>query len=767
MEGLTMILAYNYKQASAKLKNSIFITFLIVLILSLIASFFMHQTWIKYLNVYHTILELVCVFIALAIFFSGWYNYERISLRSRILSFGFLTVAVFDALHAFYHLKLNLASYGYFDLSTRYWILGRFTEVVVIFMVVAKSKVRININKFLALSATAAIAFSVVYFTVAYHDYLPILLTDKGVTPIKIMMEYIIIFICLTNLYRIKDKLYSDENIEYKYIFLSLIMMIPSEVFFTLYSDITSITWTTGHVLKIVSYYFLFKGTFVNSIVFPYARLELEHKELEQVNEEIKQMTETLNDVLDALPMAVYMYDENSKVKYVNKKFEELSGCDRNQIYGITAEQSLERFPRLEREDKILSHRVLEGDINAYKTIRTYRTASGEYKKVSIMSNKINGGGIALLREAKEEQELKNLNLQTETILDSVSNCVLMIDNNNKILLCNTALEELLELNKDQIIGMDINCLYETIKFEQKQIIDLMLSENLKGRVYEGKLTTINGNVKELQIYRAQIKNVDEEIIGSISISSDVTHQKKEQVKIQQQEKLALLGQLGAGIVHETRNFLTTIKGRCQLIEAVADNEKIKAYAAKINNDVDEVNRIISEFLFLSKPRDTELEEVSMYDIFQSIKNIVETSSLVKGVDISMEISKEERYLMCDEVQIKQVILNICKNAVDAMSDTKYPKLSIATGYNEASNEMFIKVSDNGKGMTEEQKNKIGTMFYTTKKTGTGLGLNVCYQIIKDHKGRIEVNSKLDEGTAFTILLPCIEEEEVEEVVWI
>ena len=150
-----------------------------------------------------------------------------------------------------------------------------------------------------------------------------------------------------------------------------------------------------------------------------------------------------------------------------------------------------------------------------------------------------------------------------------------------------------------------------------------------------------------------------------------------------QQEKLALLGQMGAGIVHETRNFLTTIKGRSQLINVLAENEDIKNHALKINEEVDGVNRVISEFLFLAKPRKTELTEVSMIDIFQSIESMVKSSSLVKGIDVDFQLSKEERYVMCDEGELKQVILNICKNAVDAMVLKDNAKLKIETGFNE------------------------------------------------------------------------------------
>jgi signal transduction histidine kinase len=203
---------------------------------------------------------------------------------------------------------------------------------------------------------------------------------------------------------------------------------------------------------------------------------------------------------------------------------------------------------------------------------------------------------------------------------------------------------------------------------------------------------------------------------GAIIAGTDITELKGQQNVLVQQEKLAVLGQMGAGIVHETRNFLSTIKGRCQLIDVLTEDQGIKNHLSKINSNIDELNMMMSEFLFLSKPKQPLFEELSMYDIIHSIKGMIEASSVIKGVTVDFDLSKEERYLLCDEAQIKQVILNMCKNAVEAMSEQSRAKLKVSTGYNKQTNEMFIKISDNGKGISKESLEKIGTPFFTTKK---------------------------------------------------
>jgi PAS domain S-box-containing protein len=698
-----------------------------------------------------------------------WYNYKRSSADTCVLAFGFLAVAAFDAMHTYYFLKLDLTSNSYYDLSTRFWMLGRLAQGITIYMYTIKIKHKAN--KWIASALTIVFIGSVSYITNAHHNILPVLLTEKGVTPIKVVLEYLVIALYLLSLYRLVKKLNHKNIVNYKYITLSLLIVIPAELSFTLYSSVTSITWTIGHFLKIISYYFLYKGVFASTIIYSYEKLEVDHRELEKAyrkledtNEQLNNMRLALGDILDSLPISVFLYDKNSKIKYINNKFEELFQCDRNEFIGMTTKEFVKRYPRLEEDERYLPDVVLDGDERVVSTIRAYKIHNGEYKRLYISYYKINGGVICLMKDAAEEQEIKNLHLQTETILNSINNTVLMIDKSKKVIMCNKAFEDLVDMNQKDIIGMNLDRLDELINFQGDNILQNALLGKENKEQAEVCLTDASGNKKQLLIHGGLIRNVEGDIIGAISVGSDITKLKEDQERMQQQEKLALLGQLGASIVHETRNYLTTIKGRCQLIELVGKDEKTKDYASKINDDVNEVNRIISEFLFLSKPRAIELEEVSMYDIFHSIESLVAASSLVKGVDIEMIISEDERYLLCDEVQIKQVILNISKNAVEAMSEADCPKLTVETGYREESNEAFIKITDNGKGICEEDLEKIGTMFYTTKKTGTGLGLNVCNQIIKAHKGRIDIESKLGKGTTFIITIPCIDDAELEEV---
>ncbi|MHC1681778.1 MAG: ATP-binding protein [Clostridiaceae bacterium] len=349
--------------------------------------------------------------------------------------------------------------------------------------------------------------------------------------------------------------------------------------------------------------------------------------------------------------------------------------------------------------------------------------------------------------------------IHNRIVLDSLPMPIMIINKQGIITSCNKAINRLIEIEKNTIINMHIQKLNTILNYSDRVFSDVF-SENIEfNKTISGSILTKSGKTKDIRLTPSPIKNGEDEFIGMVLVAQDISEEKQYQEKLINQEKLALLGQMGATIVHETRNFLTTIKGNSQLIELFATDDRIKSYAKKINKNTDEVNKIISDFLNLSKPRKSQFNEISINDLVSSMKSTLETSSLIKGIDLILDLTKHERYILCDETQIRQVILNICKNAIEAMCDIKDPKLIICTEINEQDYEVSIIISDNGKGIAKEYINKIGTAFFTTKKNGTGLGLNACYQIINDHNGKIQVESELDVGTTFIITFPYIEED--------
>lgn len=345
------------------------------------------------------------------------------------------------------------------------------------------------------------------------------------------------------------------------------------------------------------------------------------------------------------------------------------------------------------------------------------------------------------------------------TILDTLNTPAFMIDESKKFIGFNKYFEDLMEMSYEELLNKDINYINNIIKFSDHKQVDEIYENNLNLDQFEATFITPKGNKRHGLVNISIMRDENGKVIGIITLLTDITKIKEEQQRLLLQEKRALLGQMGATILHETRNFLTTIKGSSQLIEVYSSNEKVKYYAKKINENTDEVNKLVSDFLNLSKPTEAEMVELSINDLISSMRSTLETSSLLKGVNVVFDLNHDERYILCNESQMKQVILNMCKNAVDAMCDVASPTLIIKTGLEEAYNRMFIKIIDNGSGIAKENLDKIGTPYFTTKITGTGLGLNSCFHIIKEHNGTIDIDSKIGCGTTFTIYIPFIEDD--------
>jgi PAS domain S-box-containing protein len=722
---------------------------------SLIASFSISiLTWItlwgRDRNLVHTILGLASVCIGIAIFLIIWGKSENESSINDVLGSGFLMVSIFDFMHTYYYDNLITNDVFKGKFSARFWLLARLSEVVVLLIFSYSPYVK-NINKHLNILKTIIITGCFFYIVYMFPKLIPDLYNNQGAAVINVVLEYSVILIAMITLFKVKKSLHSESLVKFKYLFICILLIIPSEICFTFFKHSGSFWVIFGHVIKNFSYFYLYKAVFQSLINYPYDKL--------------RDNNEKLSDILNAIPISIHTYNDNNEIEFVNNKFEEVFKYPKEKIIGLNDIEFLKVLRKVGNEsESTVASRVNNGEEDTTNTIRTYLNSEGNEVKVLINAQKIKGGILVLTNDVKQEQEIKNLNLQAQTIINAISVPTMIIDYMGNIAACNNSFTDLVEVEYKDIIGIKIQKLNDMTNFSDKELENIFTASNFRNDVNECFIETPKGNKKHIRITSSVITNIYDEKIGLLIVVRDVSKIKEEQLKLINQEKLALLGQMGATIIHETRNFLTTIKGNSQLIELYVDNDKVKQHARKINSDTDEVNRIISDFLSLSKPRDTELEEVAFNDLILSMKDTIETSSLINKVQVALNLDYDERYVLCDETQIRQVVLNICKNAVESMEETLNPVLSIITGLNEYSKEVFIKISDNGKGIDNETIKKIGTPFFTTKKTGTGLGLNACYQIIMEHKGRIDIESEPGKGTTFTITIPYIEEE-LEEII--
>jgi two-component system sporulation sensor kinase A len=232
----------------------------------------------------------------------------------------------------------------------------------------------------------------------------------------------------------------------------------------------------------------------------------------------------------------------------------------------------------------------------------------------------------------------------------------------------------------------------------------------------------------------------------------DITHEKENENLIIRSEKLNVAGELAAGIAHELRNPLTAIKGFFTMLKK--SDEKKEMYYRIIEEELSRIEQIASELLTLAKPHSDNRRTHNLIQIIDEVKILLTPQANMENIEIIVQSNREELYISCEDTKIKQVFINLIKNAIDAMKNGGRIVLEIK----EVRDTIQVLVIDQGSGIPTEIINKIGEPFYTTKEKGTGIGLMVCFQIIESHDGSMQLDSKVGIGTTFTITLPALKE---------
>ncbi|WHY87403.1 ATP-binding protein [Neobacillus novalis] len=218
---------------------------------------------------------------------------------------------------------------------------------------------------------------------------------------------------------------------------------------------------------------------------------------------------------------------------------------------------------------------------------------------------------------------------------------------------------------------------------------------------------------------------------------------------LRQKEKLAVIGQMAAAIGHEIRNPLSSLKGFTQLQQERDPNSN--EYYPIMIQEIDRINSIVDDLMYLGKPKEIKFEKDSIEEIIAYTLSITQQQAERQGVTVVTLIAGPLPPIDCDEKQLKQVFINLIKNAIESMSNGGEIRVHVKV---HEQKKMLIEIQDEGCGIEDEDILNLGEPFYTTKKDGTGLGLMVTNQIIQDHHGKLKIESTLGKGTQVNVTLP-------------
>jgi len=356
----------------------------------------------------------------------------------------------------------------------------------------------------------------------------------------------------------------------------------------------------------------------------------------------------------------------------------------------------------------------------------------------------------------KREKEAHELTERLNRITDNLQEIVFETDEKGHIIFLNQAWKQMTGYDIDECLGTMYNQY-----FDQEERVIQHLSSVIKEHKDSGRI--------ELQLLHKEGKKVwgdvhyklyfDEEhqFTGGIGTVADITKQKLAKLELErsnqqlqmQAQKLAVAGQIAAGIAHEVRNPLTSVNGFLQLMKTQYPERT--DYFDIIFSEIKRIDFVLSELLVLAKPQSVHFQEVQLHGLLEQVITLLKTNAVLSNIDLKQPFKKQDAgAILADANQMKQLFINLIKNAIEAMPEGG----SIYISTEKVMNEWKITIQDEGKGMSEEDIQKIYDPFFSTKTEGTGLGLTICATILKDHHGRMDVVSELGKGTTFHIYLP-------------
>jgi PAS domain S-box-containing protein len=302
---------------------------------------------------------------------------------------------------------------------------------------------------------------------------------------------------------------------------------------------------------------------------------------------------------------------------------------------------------------------------------------------------------------------------------------------------------------------------FASIEILSKNIADPLVNHNMdysriwetvkSGNEWSGELFSKkkNGDIYIEYVSIIPFKDNEGSISHFLRASENITERKQMEKEIARLDKLNLVGEMAAGIGHEIRNPMTTVRGFLQLLASKEECVKYKEYFDLMIEELDRANSIITEYLSLAKNKPVSLRLANLNSILATIFPLIQADVLKRNNDVKMEI-KDIPDLILDENEIRQLILNLVRNSLEAMPSGG--NLTIKTFQDK--DFVVLEVQDEGSGIPLELLDKIGTPFFTTKDEGTGLGLAVCFSIAARHNASIEVNTD-SSGTVFSVKFCC------------
>ncbi|WP_020059925.1 PAS domain S-box protein [Bacillus sp. 123MFChir2] len=488
-----------------------------------------------------------------------------------------------------------------------------------------------------------------------------------------------------------------------------------------------------------------------------------ERKKVENELQETKELLESfVNNNVDAIVIS----DREGHILQTNKAFETIFGWSIQELIG----KKFPSIPDFLLDESIeVVRNILSGKstITRLETIR--KRKNGDLIDVSITVSPVldvRGNIIALSaicrdiserKQAEKErqqlyQQLQESELKYRALFEQAADAVYVVEldknrNPTQLIEVNTIGCDRFNLSRDEILSIP----FFDLTSKDSPLIKRLIEKIKKGEdsfTLQDEYVFPTGKKITTEISIRVFKLNGKEVF--LSISRDITERIKTEELLRKSEKLAVVGQLSAAIAHEIKNPLTAMKGFMQLLKTM-ENEKNHHYINIVSSEINRIESITNEFMAIAKPQAVKIQPNDISVLINQVVMLLEPQALMNNVQIQTEVMSNIPIIDCEGNQLKQVFINILKNAIESMSTGGEIVIQIDQT---ANNQINIRFMDQGCGIPQERIPYLGEPFYSLKEGGIGLGLMICYKIIEMHQGKILIESEVNKGTTIEVILP-------------
>ncbi|MBP1741429.1 MAG: signal transduction histidine kinase [Deltaproteobacteria bacterium] len=341
----------------------------------------------------------------------------------------------------------------------------------------------------------------------------------------------------------------------------------------------------------------------------------------------------------------------------------------------------------------------------------------------------------------------------SDNVVERMPVGLVALDGKGRIISFNRAAEATLRLPSYQVTGRTAS------EVLPRQVLDMVAALKDSTRTAIGKefdCSFPDGRIVPLDVTLSSLKGEDGAVWGTIILCRDLTEVQSLKREVETSRRLASLGRLAAGVAHEIRNPLSSIKGFATYFkERYRDNPDDQKTSEIMIQEVDRLNRVITQLLEFARPPVIQKKRASLKSLIQHSLRMIERQASAKEIQVLSHLPSDVKEVDLDPDGINQVLLNLYLNAIEAME--RGGTLTVSLYREERSPWVKIMVSDTGTGISKEDLDHVFDPYFTTKQTGTGLGLAIVHKIIEAHRGEVRAESEIGRGTTVSILLPVTE----------